>query len=111
MDEGAIQPQFSGVVQADVEPEVVELDAKDKALANLATYEDWLAFEDLVKTELIDLKQLKGVSIQGLTNDEIGQQFKVANLAADMIEKFLLRVREANEVVKEHEKAIKRNNS
>lgn len=104
------RPAFSGEVETQEDEKVQELDAKDVALAKLYTNSDWLAFEDLVKTELIDLRQLKGVKAEGASNDELGQQFRVANLAADMIEKFLFKVREAAETVKQNEKDKSGNN-
>lgn len=112
MDTPSLGGGFSGEV-ADVQPEAMqELNAHDKALAKLFNNSDWLAFEDLVKQELIDLRQLKGIDMTGQQNDEIGQKFRVANLAADEIEKLLLRVREAAQEEKRNErlKVAKSNN-
>lgn len=97
-------PSFSGEVPDETPDEIVELNAHDKALAKLFNNSDWLAFEDLVKRELTDLRQLKGIPLEGQGNNEIGQKFRVANLAADEIEKLLLRVREAAQEEKKNER-------
>lgn len=90
---------FSGVVESEVTTTEKELDAKDKALGALFKHPDWFTYEQMVKEEIINLRQLKGIPLTGLSNEDIGENFKVANLAADTIENLLLRVRESGKEI------------
>lgn len=102
---------FSGVVPETQSDEIEQLSDRDKTLTNLYRSTDWLSFQALVNEELVNLRQLKGVNLQGESNELLGERFRVANLAADMVEQLLLKVKGAHDQAKENEKKSKNNNS